>query len=280
MNTLPWSVDYIVTSRCGMACPVCWGDDMPPHEPLPAGEQLAMLDRLAAAGVRKVVFTGGEPLLEPLLPQLLERAKRNGLVTLLFTNCMALASRADQVMPHVAEISVSLDGPDERRNAVNRRPGHFMATMQALEMLKAHRYPTRKVQVLTVVTTRNAGDLAELGQLLAGVAPGLDAFTWKLNFCQPIGRCDRSLVMDYDLFADLARKTQRHFAGRLKVKYSPQNHDNAYLFLLADGNLYTTVGGQYVLRGNLFRPESYDLAAFAEVEANINRRAPEPNHGR
>lgn len=41
---------------------------------------------LAAAGVSKITFVGGEPLLHPLLPELLAAAKGAGLVTSLVSN--------------------------------------------------------------------------------------------------------------------------------------------------------------------------------------------------
>lgn len=41
---------------------------------------------LAAAGVSRLTFVGGEPFLHPLLPRLIREAKAAGLITMVITN--------------------------------------------------------------------------------------------------------------------------------------------------------------------------------------------------
>ena len=52
----------IVTAACTQACEYCWG---PPRRMAAVGTDtaLAIIDRVQAFGVRRVVFTGGDPLL-------------------------------------------------------------------------------------------------------------------------------------------------------------------------------------------------------------------------
>jgi pyruvate-formate lyase-activating enzyme len=60
--------------RCNQDCSFCWqGRDWPD---VPEDLYVRWLDEFAAAGIAHVCITGGEPTLQPILPALVERARR------------------------------------------------------------------------------------------------------------------------------------------------------------------------------------------------------------
>lgn len=63
-------------------------------------------------GTREVLLTGGEPLLRPDLPEILEAVRGAGLDATLLTNGLALARHAELVARWCTAVVVSLDGHD------------------------------------------------------------------------------------------------------------------------------------------------------------------------
>ncbi|MDD4012955.1 MAG: radical SAM protein [Candidatus Omnitrophica bacterium] len=283
VGLFPPSMDLLVTDRCNLNCPICWGSNMPEFKARSVNEQKKMIDVMYENGMRRMIFTGGEPLLEEHLAELLKYAKDKGVTTWLFTNGILMDdARADEIMPFVDMISLSLDGHDDATNALNRRKGHFDAVMRVLDIM-VRKFPHKDVQVLTVVTNRNKGDVRKIGALLRGKSRGLERFQWKLNYYKRIGRSHEEMASDKDVylmsygeFKELAVTTLREFSD-MRVRYSPPEHDMAYLFVFPDGTLATTVNAQYIKFGNVLDPGTLvneaNIKAFRQITDNIRQRA-------
>ena len=81
----PVVAHIIPIRRCNLACAYCNEyDDFSP--PVPAGEMLRRIDRLAGLGLTILTFSGGEPMLHPDLDVLIRRTRRHGIVCGLITN--------------------------------------------------------------------------------------------------------------------------------------------------------------------------------------------------
>jgi len=245
--------------------------------------QKRMIDVMYDNGMRRLIFTGGEPLVVDHLVELLRHAKSTGVTTWLFTNGLLMdEERADQIMPYVDMISLSLDGYDDRTNSLNRREGHFQAVMRVLDIL-SRKYPERVSQILTVVTEQNKEYIRAIGSLLRQRTRGLKRFQWKLNYYKRIGRSQRQTdirsdkyFMSYHEFERLASEIQKDFPDMV-VRYSPHGHDKAYLFVFPDGTLSTTIGPDYEELGNLLKPRSLqkqeNVRIFREITDQIRARA-------
>ncbi|PNH03843.1 Radical S-adenosyl methionine domain-containing protein 2 [Tetrabaena socialis] len=86
---LPPTVNWHLEPRCNYQCKFCFAtfSDIAPGEVVRDAELLlAVPALLAAAGVNKITFVGGEPFLHPLIEPLLVAAKCAGLVTSAVTN--------------------------------------------------------------------------------------------------------------------------------------------------------------------------------------------------
>jgi MoaA/NifB/PqqE/SkfB family radical SAM enzyme len=271
-NDFPRSVDFIVTEDCNLKCPVCWGSDMPDYVSLPIEERKRLSDILVSEGVEQAVFTGGEPLLDTALTEIIAHT-HNSMRTWLFTNAILLPQIKDEVLPHTDRISFSLDGPNEEVNTLARRKEHYNTVLNAMEILRKD-YPQIRAQVLTVVTRLNMDYLTEIGEVLEREKGDLE-FRWKLNYYQPIGRFNDRYRLGYDVFKDTAENTAREFRGRLKVRFSIPEHDIGYLFIMPDGQMYTTIGSRYVSAGNLRETSTYDMGILHSVRDNIVRRGEE-----
>lgn len=124
-----------------MTCPHCYAaaSRRPAPTDLTTAEALRVVDDLAAAGVRIVIFSGGEPLLRPDLLELIARARDVGLAPQLSSNGVlidnAMASRLRRA--GVGYVGVSLDGPREFNDAHRGLAGGFDRALAGLHAAKA-----------------------------------------------------------------------------------------------------------------------------------------------
>src|SRR5262245_54322026 len=81
----PMLVHLVPIRRCNLACGYCneYNDHSPP---VPTDEMFRRVDKLAELGTAVITISGGEPLLHPELPQIIERIKSHGMVCTLITN--------------------------------------------------------------------------------------------------------------------------------------------------------------------------------------------------
>ena len=84
--TAPLRMDLALTFKCPNNCIHCYAGG--PHETpeLNTSQWKEVIDRLSEIGVFILTFTGGEPTLREDLPELLQYAQNNGMVTGLITN--------------------------------------------------------------------------------------------------------------------------------------------------------------------------------------------------
>jgi MoaA/NifB/PqqE/SkfB family radical SAM enzyme len=79
-----------ITERCQLACVHCYASSGPSgsHGTMTVEMWRRVIDQATAAGVRLVKFIGGEPLLHPGLPQLVEYAVHQGLRVSVYSNLL------------------------------------------------------------------------------------------------------------------------------------------------------------------------------------------------
>ena len=81
----PLSVIFVLTNRCNLRCPHCYCPK-PETDELSTGEVSQLLQQMKDAGVFRVTFTGGEPLLREDLLELVAEAHRLRFIIHLKTN--------------------------------------------------------------------------------------------------------------------------------------------------------------------------------------------------
>lgn len=108
-HSLPLVILY-VTEGCNMQCLMCsYRTPRPDELTLQQIESLAA--RLAAFGLRHIVYSGGEPLMRREFPEICQRFKRYNVKQSLLTNGLLLGKRKEELHRILSEIIISLDGP-------------------------------------------------------------------------------------------------------------------------------------------------------------------------
>jgi MoaA/NifB/PqqE/SkfB family radical SAM enzyme len=175
-----------VTKACNLRCRYCY---FSASRPLPDEMTLTDFERLwpdlVGLSPRKVVFTGGEPLLRPdifdILSSLQIASSRQPITRSLNTNGFLITTEiAMQLVGLVDEVKVSLDGAREQNDWL-RGTGSFDAAIRALTCLQAVGFSPRVLITVTSVVLPGLEDL--LCQL---VEHGFTSI--KLNPFRPIGR--------------------------------------------------------------------------------------------
>lgn len=140
-------------SSCNCRCIMCdiWKtqpgkafrmSDLEPH--------LASIRRL---GVRWVVFSGGEPLMNPELPLLCEVLRTENIRLTLLTTGLLLQKNACTVSASFDDVIVSLDGPPEIHDKIRRVQGAFSLVEAGVSAVREHR---REMRITARTTVQKA----------------------------------------------------------------------------------------------------------------------------
>ncbi|MFN8498516.1 MAG: radical SAM protein [Anaerolineae bacterium] len=269
------TIDFHVTAACTQACEYCWG---PPRRmaAVGTGTARAIIDRVRSFGVRRIVFTGGDPLLRHDIVTLIRHAHDTGLEVALSTTGDRLTRDVlDATRGCIALISLPLDGSDEARNARTKRPGHFAAVLSALALLRD--YPEIDVKVCTPVTRDGVDDVVNIAALTQAWADTTDNRVFY-NVFQVFPRSwepcnwDGLTVSDAAWAAMVEQVETRRF--RIRINFlSTKVLDQLYVLILPDGGLYVPSGPTYHYFGQVLDIDNIDAILSASTFDSIKHLA-------
>lgn len=178
----PGFVQIALTNACNAHCRFCGFSQVKPADQVMAdpGRLLRGLPGLAAAGVRTIVFTGGEPLLYPHLEEILTQAGRLNLQTMLCTNGWHLDGErlASLRRAGVSHLIISIDAASEPEHDEHRGlPGLCRRIRRLLPEIKR----LGITPVASVTVSRLIADLEALGQFLVLLGFNLATFSYPLT---------------------------------------------------------------------------------------------------
>ena len=159
----------------------------------------------------EVLFTCGEPTLNPDLPHYAAWARQQGFrVVGIITNGRRLAYAGiarELVNSGVNRITISVHGHTARlHDSLTRSPGSFAQTRAGLlNMLRLRQTRPIEVQTATVVNQRNLGRVDAIRRSLAQVEPDVMIF----NVMMPVGRDSRYFDALMPRYTDVADAFER-----------------------------------------------------------------------
>lgn len=171
-----------VTYRCDLACPHCLVGVQAAHAELRLADWERILAQLPAIGARKVLLTGGEPLLHPDLVALVRSISALGIPADLNSNLQRMTpALLDELQrAGLTELSVSLEGPAAVHDRMHGKAGALAQTLRAIEWAAERGL---RVDASCCLTADNVPRLRELFALLGSLP--LQSFTVSRLF--PIG---------------------------------------------------------------------------------------------
>lgn len=187
----PHIVNIPVGDRCNNRCTFCMERSRGNPSEVSFDQHLASLARLGSE-LDGVIFTCGEPTLEPRLPELIGAARRFGYRRIsLVTNGRALSNLAlaeRLLAAGLSHVTVSLHGVDAKvHDAIVRRPGAFAQTLAGMKNLVAlsKRYP-HSFDVNCTLVRDNLASMRALRDLALEVG----ARAVNFNVVEPRGTAD------------------------------------------------------------------------------------------
>lgn len=185
----PMLVFWETTRACQLACRHCRASATAQALPgeLTTAEGRDLIEQVAGFGRPSpiLVLTGGDCLLRPDLFDLVERATALGVPVALSPSVTPSLTpqMIDRIVASgVKAVSISLDGAvAATHEGVRGIPGHFEATLQAIDALAA---AGTVVQVNTTVMRANVEELADIAALVARAG----ARIWEVFFLVHVGR--------------------------------------------------------------------------------------------
>ncbi len=224
------------TRRCNLHCLHCYSQsqDIAYAGELTTDEGYRLLDDLAAFGVPVVLFSGGEPLLRPDLPELIAHARLRGMRAVLSTNGTLITPEYTRML-HECDISyvgISLDGLAETHDRFRMLDGAFA---RALAAIRHCREAGLKVGLRFTITRRNLQEIDTIFDLLEQEAIPRVCFYHLVYAGRGSRLLDEALTHEQTRAAVdgiLERTKRRHDAGRPVEVLTVDNHcDGAYIYL-------------------------------------------------
>ena len=253
------TIDFHITAKCSQACPYCWG---PRRFRNPVDTEIAqrIIARIKELGVRRIVFTGGDPLQRPDAVDLIRYAKEIGLETALSTTGDLLTPEILQgLAPYLDLISLPLDGSSEEINSKTKHPGHFSAIMKALSWLRS--YPSIDVKVCTPVTRHNLNDVPSIAQLVEEYSNTTQASVFY-NVFQAFPRAMFSVNWEKLIVTDEEFTFLRYQVGSMNnIQVNFLDHktlDKLYVMVFPDGSMTIPKGADYLRFGPFLDVHDFD----------------------
>lgn len=181
--TAPLYLHFQLTERCNLACPGCYLPERTGPGAAPDAIEKTVFAPLAAAGVRFVTLTGGEPLLHPRWREICAAAARHFESVQLVCNGTLLDVAAYEALAAagIKAIKVSLDGPVPAiHDTLRGMPGCFeriTANLRAIAALPPERRGGIDLGCICTVYPQNVGFLRETADFVASL--GLDSMLFQ-----------------------------------------------------------------------------------------------------
>jgi MoaA/NifB/PqqE/SkfB family radical SAM enzyme len=150
-------------NQCNCRCVMCdiW-KIREPKEITPADIE-CQLASFREFGVRWVVFTGGEPQMNPQLSTLAKMLRAEGIRVTMLTAGLLLESETESIAANIDDVIVSLDGPPAVHDHIRRVPRAFERITAGVEALRRLR-PDMVIRARCTVQKENHCSLCKVVQ--------------------------------------------------------------------------------------------------------------------
>ncbi len=160
-------VVWNMTRRCNLRCVHCYSQSQNKVYPgeLTTAEGKALIDDLAAFACPVILFSGGEPLMRPDLPELVRHATDRGIRAVISTNGTLINGDFAKTFKQfgLSYVGVSLDGLRETHDRFRGVPGSFDEAMAGIRTCLAEGI---KVGVRFTINRLNAADIPAIFDLI------------------------------------------------------------------------------------------------------------------
>ncbi len=200
--------------RCNLKCVHCYArsKDIEYTNELTTKQGKELIDDLVQFGVPVILFSGGEPLMRPDLPELVLYARSKGMRAVISTNGTLIDKKMAKVLKEIglSYVGVSLDGMRETNDKFRGFKGAFDLALQGMRNCREEGI---KVGLRFTINKKNVKDIPAIFDLLEKEKIPRVCF-YHLVYA---GR--GSKLVDEDLTHEESRKTLDHIMDRTKAMH-------------------------------------------------------------
>lgn len=268
---VPPAVNWHCEATCNYGCKFCYAR-FTEQQLLPRmteAEGIVLLRSVSEAGVAKVNFVGGEPMLHPHLRAWIVEAKRLGMTTSIVSNGTRMTRKwLEEMTPYLDWLGLSIDASNDALHAAmgrgrrgelqNNTSRHLERCREVIQYAKELGYG---IKLNTVVSSVNAMD--DMSELVRQWRP----HRWKIFQALPIaGENDdemASLEVSPSLFTSYVSRHQRLLRDCTDVDIVGEDNDamrGTYAMIDPLGLVYTNAEGRY-----LFSSSPVHLIGFQQA---------------
>jgi len=237
------SACWLLTSKCNYACSFCF--KVPNQKDITYQDAERVLKDLVNNGVKKISFSGGEPLLwSGNILKLIALAKSYGILTMMITNGSLLTDEKLLALKNNLDwITLPLDGSNEEKQVkAGRPPEHFTRTIKILEKLNNSKF---NIKINTVLSKQNIDDIENIAQLIKKY----NVKRWKVFQFFPVRAASLINKQRHEISIELFRNKENHikslFTDSECLVYFGSNTDleTSYFTISPNGTAYITKNG-------------------------------------
>ncbi len=258
---VPIRVCWDITSRCNENCSFCYRVRLP--QELGIEDNLKILNILSDAGIKKISFVGGEPLLYKNILYLIQEAYSKGIITSLTTNGILLNNPKIDSLSNILDwLSLPLDAPNTLGQLnMSRHIGHFYTINGILDYIKEKNLNIN-VKINTIASRVNIEQIEKMIPLIN--KHGIKR--WKIFQFFPIrGKAFENwqefLLTDSE-FEDLEKRIRRKtFANKDCFVHFSNIRDlrKSYFSISSDGNVRFLGSKENIVIGSILEKEVTEL---------------------
>ena len=178
-------VSWMTTNQCNLKCAHCYQDaEEATDKELSFEEGKKMIDEIARAGFKVMIFSGGEPLMRPDIYDLVSHAASRGLRPVFGSNGTLITLEVAQKLKQAGAcaMGISLDSLSaEKHDQFRGLPHAFDLTLAGIEACKQVGLP---FQLHTTVVDWNRSEICDITDF----AVDLGAIAHYVFFLIPVGR--------------------------------------------------------------------------------------------
>ena len=201
-------VIYIeLTDRCNLNCAHC-GNGESQNISLPKSAVKNLISDFASCGGKKVMLTGGEPLLHPDLEEILNFTCPRVEETKISTNGYLLSEGFDFLFDNDLGFKISIDGTREIHNSIRKNPESYDRIVSAINKISDKK---KNLTLRTTLMRENKDSVIPMLFELSKISNGIERINiWPVR---QIGRAAQNSVLSPFEYKDFLHRLAKSTKG-------------------------------------------------------------------
>lgn len=224
----PKSLYLNLTNRCNLKCTYCYNkrDRMSFEDDyeMSIKEYSKILKEAAELGMKRIVLTGGEPLLYSDFFKLAKKAKEYGMSVQLLTNGLMINTiNAKRITKIFDAITISLDSHLQEEHEALRGKGTFKKVIKAIKILGEN--GAKWLNVASVVTIKNIESMVEFHRFaLENLVANQVTVQLYIPYVNPLTKLERNLMPSFERVKEMEEKITNYMQSKTEKKVTHPIH--------------------------------------------------------